>query len=42
VNVRYGRAGANGASDLKTFDTAAEAQKFVDKMVREKTNKGYV
>ena len=41
VLTRYGKIGTDGVSGTKSFSSAAEAQKFIDKTVREKTNKGY-
>ena len=40
--VRYGKAGANGQTQTKTFDDAEAAQKAADKLIAEKTKKGYV
>ena len=37
----YGKIGSNGQTTLKTFKTAAEAQKEYDKLVAEKVKKGY-
>ncbi|MBC7978699.1 MAG: WGR domain-containing protein [Myxococcales bacterium] len=37
----YGRIGTAGQSTLKEFKTAAAAQKEHDKLVAEKTKKGY-
>jgi DNA ligase-1 len=42
VSVRYGRIGAAGQTQTKTFPDAAAAQKHHDKLVEEKTKKGYV
>ena len=39
--VRYGKVGANGASKTKNFDDAAAAQKDAEKLIRQKTGKGY-
>ena len=41
VTVRYGRIGASGQTQTKTFPDAAAAQKHHDKLVEEKTEKGY-
>ncbi len=37
----FGKIGANGQTQLKEFSTAAEAQKEYDKLIAEKTKKGY-
>jgi len=42
VTVRYGRIGAAGSSKVKTFADAAAAQRDADKLIAEKTSKGYV
>jgi len=42
VTVRYGRIGAAGASKVKTFADAEAAQRDADKLIAEKTGKGYV
>ena len=42
VIVRFGRNGTNGQSSTKTFGNEAAATKHPDKLVTEKTNKGYV
>jgi DNA ligase 1 len=42
VTVRYGRIGADGTSKVKTFADAAAAQRDADKLIAEKTGKGYV
>jgi predicted DNA-binding WGR domain protein len=39
--VRYGRVGTKGQVQVKTFDDAEKAIKEKDKMIREKTGKGY-
>ncbi|MCB9686452.1 MAG: WGR domain-containing protein [Alphaproteobacteria bacterium] len=39
--VRYGRIGANGQTQEKSFPTAAKAQAEADKLIAEKTGKGY-
>ena len=41
VNQRWGRIGDGGTSAFKDFGSAAEAQAFVDKTVKEKAKKGY-
>jgi DNA ligase-1 len=42
VTVRFGRIGTNGQSQTKTFADTAAAQRHADKLVAEKTGKGYV
>jgi len=42
VTVRFGRIGANGQTQTKSFADAAAAQKHADKLVAEKSGKGYV
>jgi predicted DNA-binding WGR domain protein len=39
--VRFGRLGTSGQSQEKAFDTAAKAEAERDKLIREKTKKGY-
>lgn len=41
VTVRFGRLGTNGQTQTKTFADAAAAKKEHDKLVKEKTGKGY-
>jgi DNA ligase-1 len=41
VMVRFGRIGTSGQSQTKPFVDAASAAKHVDKLIREKTAKGY-
>jgi predicted DNA-binding WGR domain protein len=41
VTVRFGRIGAEGQVQVKSFTNAEEAAKHVEKMVREKCGKGY-
>ena len=41
VITRYGRIGSDGQSTLKAFASAAEAKRAYDKLVAEKTKKGY-
>lgn len=41
VTVRFGRIGMQGQTKTKTFPTAAAAQKERDKLIGEKTGKGY-
>jgi predicted DNA-binding WGR domain protein len=40
--TRYGRIGTDGQSSLKEYDSAAKAKAEHDKLVAEKTKKGYV
>lgn len=42
VKTRYGKIGTPGQTTLKPFGSAADAQKEFDKLVAEKTKKGYV
>ena len=42
VTVRYGRRGSSGQTNTKTFPEDAAAQKHADKLIQEKTEKGYV
>jgi len=39
--TRYGRMGSDGQTKSKTFDSMAAAQKDADKLITQKTNKGY-
>jgi predicted DNA-binding WGR domain protein len=39
--VRFGRVGPRGQVQVKTFETAARAEEEKEKMIREKTGKGY-
>jgi DNA ligase-1 len=41
VTVRYGRTGSNGQTNTKTFANATKAQEHADKLIEEKTEKGY-
>ena len=42
VTIQYGRIGiANPASMIKEFSTPEEAKKYLETVIREKTNKGY-
>ncbi len=41
LTVRYGRIGSNGQIQTKSFASAAKAQAEHDKLIREKTGKGY-
>jgi predicted DNA-binding WGR domain protein len=42
VSVRYGRIGADGQSQSKSFGTAEAADRHAEKVIAEKTRKGYV
>ena len=42
VSVRFGRNGTQGQTTTKTFPDPAAARKHADKLIREKTGKGYV
>ena len=42
VTVRYGRLGTAGQSLLKSFTDPAAAHKHAEKLIAEKTAKGYV
>lgn len=42
VTVRYGRIGADGQTQTKIFADAAAAARHVEKLIDEKTSKGYV
>jgi predicted DNA-binding WGR domain protein len=41
VDVRWGRIGTNGQSQTKSLGTEAKAQAQFDKLIKEKTGKGY-
>ncbi len=41
VTVRFGRIGTNGQTQTKTFADEQKAQAHVDKLIEEKTGKGY-
>ncbi|BCU76586.1 DNA helicase [Luteolibacter sp. LG18] len=41
LEIRYGRIGTAGQSQVKTFPDAARATREMEKLVREKTRKGY-
>ncbi|MBA3397521.1 MAG: WGR domain-containing protein [Deltaproteobacteria bacterium] len=41
VRTRYGKIGTSGQQTLKDFDSADKATKEYDKLVAEKTKKGY-
>ena len=42
VTVRFGRIGTNGQTSVKEFADAAKASQHADKLIAEKTGKGYV
>ncbi len=42
MTVTYGKLGTSGQSKTKTFASASDARSEADKLVREKTKKGYV
>lgn len=42
VTVRYGRIGSAGTSSAKTFADAQAAERHAEKLIAEKTDKGYV
>jgi predicted DNA-binding WGR domain protein len=42
LSVRYGRIGSSGQTQTKSFASVARAQAEHDKLIREKTGKGYV
>ena len=42
VKVRYGRLGTQGQVSDKSFPDEAAAQKHAEKLIQEKTGKGYV
>ena len=41
VTVRYGRLGTEGQTQTKSFGDAEAAQKHAEKLIAEKTKKGY-
>ena len=41
VTVRYGRIGTDGQTQTKWFGDSASAQKHAEKLIGEKTRKGY-
>ena len=41
VTVRYGRIGSAGQTTVKSFPDGAAAAKHADKLIQEKTGKGY-
>ena len=42
VTIRFGRIGTEGQSQTKTFPTTDAAAKHADRLIAEKTKKGYV
>jgi predicted DNA-binding WGR domain protein len=42
MNVRFGKIGANGQTTVKEFSSASEATEAAEKLIKEKTKKGYV
>ncbi len=42
VTVRYGRLGTDGQQQTKSFPTSDGAGRHADKIIAEKTRKGYV
>jgi predicted DNA-binding WGR domain protein len=42
VTVRFGRNGTQGQTTSKFFPDAAAARQHADKLIRQKTGKGYV
>jgi predicted DNA-binding WGR domain protein len=42
VSIRFGRNGTQGQTTTKTFPDAAAAREHADKLIRQKTGKGYV
>jgi predicted DNA-binding WGR domain protein len=42
LNIKYGKIGTAGQEKISSFDSAEKAQKELDKLIREKTQKGYV
>ena len=42
INIRYGKIGVNGQTTVKEFGSNAEALEQVEKLIKEKTKKGYV
>jgi predicted DNA-binding WGR domain protein len=41
VTVRFGRNGTNGQITSKAFPDAAAARRYADRLIRQKTGKGY-
>jgi len=42
VTVRFGRIGTNGQTNVKTLADADAATKHAEKLIKEKTGKGYL
>jgi superfamily I DNA and/or RNA helicase/predicted DNA-binding WGR domain protein len=42
LNIRYGRIGTDGQSQVKSFSDPERASREMEKLIREKTRKGYV
>jgi predicted DNA-binding WGR domain protein len=42
VTVRFGRLGTTGQTQTKSFATPDKAQRHADRLITEKTGKGYV
>jgi predicted DNA-binding WGR domain protein len=42
MNVRFGKIGANGQTTVKEFSSTDEANKAAEKLIAEKTKKGYL
>lgn len=42
LNIRWGKIGTDGQSTTKSFDDDAKAIKEMEKLIAEKTKKGYV
>ncbi|ARU04871.1 hypothetical protein CCO03_09440 [Comamonas serinivorans] len=42
LHISWGKIGTNGQSQVKAFDSAAKAEAARDKLIKEKTGKGYV
>ncbi|OYV06521.1 MAG: DNA helicase, partial [Verrucomicrobiales bacterium VVV1] len=42
LNIRYGRIGTDGQSQVKTFSDSERASREMEKLIREKMRKGYI
>jgi predicted DNA-binding WGR domain protein len=42
MNVRFGKIGVNGQTTVKEFSSTDEATKAAEKLIAEKTKKGYI
>ena len=42
LNIKYGKIGTAGQEKVSSFETAEKAQKELEKLIKEKTQKGYV